>query len=222
MQKHDKRKLNVDHILGQIYILLEKQKEKDGVLLSKLISVIHEKDEFATVIEEIYERKFAKKNQNKVKLTSKGVKKAEAVVRAFRLGMRFMTDVLGISVKNAEKAADLMEHLVETETLDALCTFMGHPASSPAGEKMPSGDCCRRKLTSVQPLSVKLTALQPGEKALVKYIQNPESFLSNMGVIPGETIKLLEKRPSAVIEVGSTTLALDKKAAEHIYVKPIK
>ena len=222
MITHDKKKLNIDHILGQIFVLREKQKNQDSVPVSKLEPVLTDKTELSTLIQEIINQKYGKKTESQIKLTSKGLKKAEAIVRAYRLGMRFMTDVLGISIKNAQKAAGLMEHLVENETLDALCTFLGHPNASPTDEKIPAGECCKRKLTSLRSISVKLINLQPGEKAVVKYIQNPESFLSNMGVIPGETIKLIEKKPSAVIEIGSTTLALDIKAAEDIYVKPVK
>jgi DtxR family Mn-dependent transcriptional regulator len=40
-----------------------------------------------------------------------------------------------------------------------------------------------------------------------------------MGIMPGSTIRLHQKKPSYVIEIGETTLALDPEIASEIYVK---
>jgi DtxR family Mn-dependent transcriptional regulator len=40
-----------------------------------------------------------------------------------------------------------------------------------------------------------------------------------MGIIPGSIIKLKQKRPSFILEIDETTLAVDSLIAEEIYVK---
>jgi len=44
--------------------------------------------------------------------------------------------------------------------------------------------------------------------------------LAALGVIPGSEIRLRQRSPSYVIEVGETTIALDPEIAREIYVKP--
>jgi DtxR family Mn-dependent transcriptional regulator len=46
--------------------------------------------------------------------------------------------------------------------------------------------------------------------------------LAALGVIPGSTIRLHQRSPSYVIEVGETTIALDPEIAGEIYVKPVE
>jgi DtxR family Mn-dependent transcriptional regulator len=41
-------------------------------------------------------------------------------------------------------------------------------------------------------------------------------------VIPGSEIRLHQRSPSFVIEVGETTVALDPEIAREIYVKPVE
>ena len=43
--------------------------------------------------------------------------------------------------------------------------------------------------------------------------------LSALGVVPGGHVRLVQKRPSVVLEVGETTLALDREIADEIFVR---
>jgi DtxR family Mn-dependent transcriptional regulator len=44
--------------------------------------------------------------------------------------------------------------------------------------------------------------------------------LAALGVTPGSTLRLHQRSPSFVIEVGETTIALDPEIANEVYVKP--
>ncbi len=46
--------------------------------------------------------------------------------------------------------------------------------------------------------------------------------LAALGVIPGSELRLHQRAPSYVIEVGETTIALDPEIAGEIYVKPLE
>ena len=43
--------------------------------------------------------------------------------------------------------------------------------------------------------------------------------LAAFGVVPGSEIRLRQKAPSYVLELGETTIALDPEIASEIYVK---
>ncbi|MDH5717745.1 MAG: metal-dependent transcriptional regulator [Spirochaetia bacterium] len=217
---HDRAQYNLEQILGRLYSILENKKKNTSVTFHELEKQVSENTNLSSFINELEKKNYIKISSNKIQLTKSGFKLGETIVRAYRIGMRFMADVLSLSHKNAQKAAGLIEHLIESETLDSLCTFLGHPGRSLSGEKIPPGSCCKRKLTSVKPVLLKLTDLSLSEKGVIKYIQNIDASLTHLGIIPGEVVTLIEKRPSVVINIGSTTLALDKHIAEDIYVKP--
>jgi len=43
--------------------------------------------------------------------------------------------------------------------------------------------------------------------------------LSSLGVIPGTSVRLKQRHPSYVIQVGETTIALDADLARNIFVR---
>jgi Fe2+ transport system protein FeoA len=45
--------------------------------------------------------------------------------------------------------------------------------------------------------------------------------LSSIGLVPGAVIKLQQKRPSFVIDIDETTIAIDEDIANGIFVKPL-
>jgi DtxR family Mn-dependent transcriptional regulator len=77
----------------------------------------------------------------------------------------------------------------------------------------------------MEPLVRRLGDLQLGERGSIVFMAPDSrvrlSRLSGLGVVPGNTLRLVQKRPSVVVEVGATTLALDRAIADEIYVKGI-
>jgi DtxR family Mn-dependent transcriptional regulator len=153
-----------------------------------------------------------------VTLTDEGVKRAEVLVRGHRLAQRLMVDVLGISPENANKVAHYMEHIVDPEVLDAISAFLGYPESSPDGKKIPLAG--GKKILSIKPVLYKLADFPLGKTGRIRYIQNPERSLSHIGIMPGEKIKMIQKKPSVILELGHTTIALDTAFAKDIYIQP--
>jgi DtxR family transcriptional regulator, Mn-dependent transcriptional regulator len=45
--------------------------------------------------------------------------------------------------------------------------------------------------------------------------------LSALGIIPGTTVQLKQRRPSYVIQIGETSVALDEHIVREIYVKTV-
>jgi len=204
-----------DHILEYLYDKVEKRKQGSIESLKKLFKNISSKN-MNSILEEMLANELIKINQKIVSLSDKGIKKAELLVRGHRLAQRLMVDVLGISPENADKAAHYMEHIVDAEILDAISAFLGYPESSPDGKPIPHTN--GKKIFSIKPILCKLSDLEIGATARIRYIQNPVDSLSQMGILPGELIRLIQRKPSVIIEMGSTTVAIDSALAHDIYV----
>ena len=69
---------------------------------------------------------------------------------------------------------------------------------------------------------VPLTGLRPGESGVVDHLEgSPRDRirLAGFGVAPGVAVRVVRHRPASVLEIGSTTLALDGEMAALIRVR---
>lgn len=156
-----------------------------------------------------------------IELLPKGEKRARELVRRHRLSLRLFYDLFLLD--GAEAEACKFEHILSPEVTDSVCTLLGHPPNSPDGKPIPRGECCTMFRQEVKPLVAPLADLVPGEQAKIVFI-TPGSHsrldrLSAMGVVPGSMVKLHQKRPSYVIQLGETMIAVDKDITKEIFVK---
>ncbi|MFZ3071962.1 MAG: metal-dependent transcriptional regulator [Thermodesulfobacteriota bacterium] len=158
-----------------------------------------------------------------VKLTDKGEKAGEEIIRRHRLAERLLHDVLDVSFDSLEINACSFEHSISALVADNICTLLGHPPSCPHGLPIPRGKCCKKGPGALKPVVVPLDEVEAGQYARVVFMV-PKTFmrlekLGSMGLVPGSVLKLTQKKPSFVIEIGATTLALDPDIAKEIFVK---
>ncbi len=158
-----------------------------------------------------------------VELLPKGEKRARELVRRHRLSLRLFYDLFALD--GAEAEACKFEHILSPEVTDSVCTLLGHPPNSPDGKPIPRGECCAMFKQEMKPLVAPLADLMPGEQAKIVFI-TPGSHsrldrLSAMGVVPGSVVKLHQKRPSYVIQLGETMVAVDKDITKEIFVKKV-
>lgn len=70
---------------------------------------------------------------------------------------------------------------------------------------------------------VPLSEMKPNETGRIAYIQTRDTTvmqkLMAMGILPGETIRLVRRSPSFVFEVQHTQYAVDSDIADCIYVR---
>jgi len=166
---------------------------------------------------------YARWDGDRLVLTEAGEERARSVVRSHRLAERLLADVLGVPAGEAEKTACLMEHILSPAVTDAVCGFLGHPPTCPHGRAIPPGPCCNGRKNGIKPLVVPLGELEPGRSARVMFIapgvMKRLERLASFGLVPGTVVELRQKRPSFVIEIGGTTLALEGEVAGGIYVR---
>lgn len=159
----------------------------------------------------------------KVVLTGKGEEKARNLIRRHRLAERLLVDVLGSPNEEIESSACQFEHILSDDVVDNICTLLGHPKECVHGLPIPSGKCCQEAKTIVESIIVPLSKLSAGEESHVAYIltkNHPNLHkLMSFGILPGVKIKIHQKSPSCVINVGETQIALEGNILENIYVR---
>lgn len=158
-----------------------------------------------------------------VQFLPKGEKRARELIRRHRLSLRLFHDLFDL--KGADAEACKFEHILSPEVTDSVCTLLGHPPNSPDGKPIPRGECCSFFKQEMRPLVAPLADLIPGDHAKIVFI-TPGSHsrldrLSAMGVVPGSVVKLHQKKPSYVVQLGETMIAVDRSIAKEIFVKKI-
>jgi DtxR family transcriptional regulator, Mn-dependent transcriptional regulator len=171
-------------------------------------------------------RGLARIRDDRVVLTPEGRELAELQVRRHRLGETLFTTVLEIKDDSAvNRTACVLEHVLGDGMTDSICAFLGHPKSCPHGKPIPPGPCCRSLTKTIEPLVQPLDRLGVGERGRIVYIvpRDPTRLvrLSNLGIFPGVTVDLQQRRPATVLRVGETTLAMDAAIAGEIYVRKV-
>jgi len=123
------------------------------------------------------------------------------------------------------RTACVMEHVLGAPLTDSICAFLGHPKACPHGKPIPPGPCCQSLTRTMEPLVQPLDRMAIGQAARIVHIapRLPERLvrLSNLGIVPGATVYLDQRSPTAVIRIGETTLAVEREVAGEIYVRPV-
>ena len=160
----------------------------------------------------------------RVALTDAGDRRARDVVRRHRLTERLFRDLLAAGEETAEAHACEFEHILSPEATASVCTLLGHPPTCPHGKPIPPGPCCNTLERTLRPLVTGLPSFPLGAKGRIVFIapkfHDRMDRLAALGVTPGSTLRLHQRSPSFVIEVGETTIALDPEIATEVFVKP--
>jgi DtxR family transcriptional regulator, Mn-dependent transcriptional regulator len=174
-------------------------------------------------LQELAASGLVKLHDGRVELTTEGERRARDVVRRHRLTERLFRDLLELSDDATESQACEIEHILSPEATESVCTLLGHPPTCPHGKAIPPGPCCGAVQKTVRPLVTGLPAFELGTPGRIVFIapkfHDRMDRLAALGVIPGSEIRLRQRSPSFVIEVGETTIALDPEIAREIYVK---
>lgn len=164
-----------------------------------------------------------KEKEDKVGFTEKGRMLAKRLIRRHRLAEQLFTEVFELTENSVEADACKMEHILSEELTESVCTFLGHPPKCPHGKPIPRGECCKKYKIEIEPMVVRLIDFEVGLKGRIVFIVSAETSrlnrLSSMGITAGSVIKLLQKKPSLVIQVDETAIAIDPDIAKEIYVK---
>lgn len=208
----------IDEALELLWVLQEENKHDLNVF--KLSS---EDEDIDTLIEKLQYEKLIYIEGDSIHLSDKGREEARGLVRRHRLAERLFTDVFEMPDETIHEDACRMEHILSEELTDSVCTFLGHPPACPHGKAIPRGECCKKYRVNVAPVVTRMSDFEVGQRGKIVFIvsSDPQRLnrLNSIGIIAGSEIKLLQKRPSIVVQIDETTVALDPDIAKEIHVK---
>ena len=175
------------------------------------------------LIETLFDGGYIFEVKGEINLTEKGSTIARRLVRAHRLAERLFTDVLEIGREPMEESACSLEHCLSHEALDAICTLLGHPRECPHGRPIAPGLCCRRAENKIEPVVMPLNKLKAGERGRIIYVSTKHHSrldrLTDLGVTPGEEVKVHQTFPAFVLKVRETDIAIDNDVLKDVYVR---
>jgi DtxR family transcriptional regulator, Mn-dependent transcriptional regulator len=74
--------------------------------------------------------------------TPRGRSQARDLVRRRRLAEVLFSSAMRLPEPEVELAACRMEHIIDPEVTNSICSFLGHPRTCPHGRPIPQGNCC--------------------------------------------------------------------------------
>ena len=161
---------------------------------------------------------------SRAELTESGEREAREIIRRHRLAEILLHQVMELGEESVETEACEFEHSLNPEVVDSICTLLGHPRTCQHGKPIPPSRCCERARTEVQPLIQRLSDMRVGQAGRITLMAHKRHArldrLASLGIVPGSRVKLHQKFPAFVVEVGETTVAVDKDIAEEIFVRP--
>jgi DtxR family Mn-dependent transcriptional regulator len=165
-------------------------------------------------------------HNGKIELTPDGNAVAELLVRRHRLAERLFSEILDLNESGLDSTSCSFEHVLDSAVTESVCTMLGHPPTCPHGKRIPPGDCCRESRREIAPIVIPLKELPAGSTAKIVFITTPYhqrlSRLVNLGVVPGGKIVLHQKRPSFLLRLGGTDVAIDEQIASEIFVRKVE
>jgi DtxR family Mn-dependent transcriptional regulator len=160
-----------------------------------------------------------------VAFTGQGEQKAAVLLRCHRLAERLLADILSVRGEVLEAQACEFEHIMSPEVTESICTLLGHPTTCPHGMPIPPGECCKGDRNELEPIVFSLDKLPPGAKGRVMYVETKKhdrlDKLASFGLVPGAVVTMHQRRPSLVVRIGETQLAMDELIARCVHVQRV-
>lgn len=210
----------IDEALELLWVL-----DEDGHHDLKHVRLGSDDSDIDAVIQQLAGKGLVTVTDDSILMTDTGIAAASDLIRRHRLSERLFFDVFDLTMEEVEGGACKTEHILSEALTDSICTFLGHPTTCPHGKAIPRGECCKKYRLDVQPLVTNLTEFEVGKRCKIVFIHQSDagriSRLSSIGIIPGSIIRLIQKRPSVVLQIDETTIAVDPELARDIFVKRV-
>jgi DtxR family Mn-dependent transcriptional regulator len=124
-----------------------------------------------------------------VKLTEKGRKLANSVIRRQRLWEIFLVDYLQLNWASAYDMACDLEHATSPEVTESLAAYLGQPTRCPHGNPIPDtgGQVCRSSELSLADLEVgqtaRIQAIAPESSEVLRYLADKKLLPGNLATV---------------------------------------
>ncbi|MBN1336904.1 MAG: metal-dependent transcriptional regulator [Deltaproteobacteria bacterium] len=151
-------------------------------------------------------------------LSEEGSQYALRIIRTHRLWERYLADRTGVAPGEWHDRAEVQEHLLSHEAVEALDARLGRPRFDPHGHPIPTAAGDLPAATGVP-----LTHLDPGEEAVITHLEDrPRALyvrLVREGLSPGMHLRIRGLKDGRIhVSVDGRPLALDAALASNIMV----
>ncbi|OGX07035.1 MAG: hypothetical protein A2Z88_03000 [Omnitrophica WOR_2 bacterium GWA2_47_8] len=175
------------------------------------------------LLQELIERQYLARDKDRVDFTVSGRAYTQQLIRRRRLTEVLLHNVLNLNLSTAEASACRIEHIINEEVTDSICAFLGHPTQCPHGQPIPRGNCCKKEDSELRPLIEPLKNTAIGKKVRVVFIKSGDhgvlNRLMSLGIHPGALISVRQLRPTVIVSVGETDVALDPVLIDGIFCR---
>lgn len=207
----------LEEIIEAIWVAREKK--KSTIMAVKESCTIPFGDSELT---DLVENRLIKRSGDNLHFTPEGETLGEAIIRRHRLAEVLVTSILKVKQAKMDEIACVVEHSLQAEVEESICTLLGHPEICPDGKPIPPGNCCRNLSREIPNTVTSLIELVPGEQGRITYIKpgshsNLHQLLS-FGLNPGVTVTVHRTSPAFCIKFENTELALDPEIVKNIFV----
>ena len=158
-----------------------------------------------------------------VQLTAAGRRVALGVLRRHRLIETFLVDVLKMDWSEIHAEAEQLEHAISDAVLDRLDALLGHPATDPHGDPIPT----RQGKLDSQVYATLATCAVAKPLRLVRLTEQSGEFLQfaeQNGLRPGTRVRVVSRNLAAGLvtlkKSAGRPLTLSVAAAGNILVAP--
>lgn len=132
-----------EHVEMYLKAIWHVRERGDPVKISTIAKILNVKQpSVVQMLKKLNARKLVRYNKAGVKLTDEGEKIGSDMIRNSRLLKVLMSSELKIAID--EEMVCGIEHHMNKQFTDALCTLLGHPRRCPDDLAIPMGECCRR------------------------------------------------------------------------------
>jgi len=177
-------------------------------------------------LREAERRGWVARRAERIELTADGDTRAAGVIRRHRLAERLLFDVIHLDSAAMEAGACELEHshILSEEATDRVCAFLGHPPTCPHDRPIPRGRCCEKFSGELRPLVTPLNEGTIGGNYRIVFIASRShrrlDRLCALGVVPGAQLRLHQRQPAYIVQVGATDIAIEPEIAADIFVVP--
>lgn len=163
---------------------------------------------------------FIESEKRALRLTSKGRKRAESVVRKHRLAERLLTDIIGLEWHKTHLEACRWEHVISDDVEARLVVLLGNPSTCPHGNPIPGAPAPKHHLTA-------LADSKPGDHVRLERVTEQVetdtkslTYLDTHGFIPGVDAEVRAKAADGTLtlQLSEGEIALKPALAEQLFV----
>lgn len=153
------------------------------------------------------------------RLTEAGRQVALEVLRHHRLLETYLHQALGYGWEEVHQEAERLEHVISEALEERIAEALGHPPFDPHGDPIPSKD-----LALPEPPGIPLAEAPLGSARVVRALAQDRgtlNLLARLGLVPGQSLRVLDKEGGVRVELGGEVLLLPWELARAVGVEAL-